>query len=289
MALINNLYVFVEKEDFDYEMTSASHPVEKGIEITDTVRRQPMKLSLSGKIVDTGAVKAAKILKDIQNLRTKGSLIEYRGSITATGLQIQKIQLSYSSEAWGAIGFSMELKEVRLAESSYTAPKATEPAPKANTAPTVTSLKVGDMVVFKGGPVYISSDATIRGATRGRSTCKILYINEASWAIHNYSLVSTDGGLVYGWVDKENIETIDGNPLGATTKAGMQQVQETSGTAVYHTVKSGDTVWALVNYTYKSLETTCQWVIDNNPSAFSRKGDASTLQVGKKLLMGYKK
>lgn len=74
----------------------------------------------------------------------------------------------------------------------------------------------------------------------------------------------------------------------ATTNAGTQQVKSGSGTAVYHTVKSGDTVWALVNKSYKHLGKTVQWVMDNNPAAFTRKGDASTLKVGARLLMGYK-
>lgn len=78
----------------------------------------------------------------------------------------------------------------------------------------------------------------------------------------------------------------------ATTNAGTQQVKTSSKTntktAVYHPVKQGDTVWALVNNSYKNLGSTCQWVIDNNPSAFSKKGDATTLKVGARLLMGYK-
>ena len=74
-----------------------------------------------------------------------------------------------------------------------------------------------------------------------------------------------------------------------TTNAGTQQVSSGSGSAVYHTVKKGDTVWALVNKKYKYLGKSESWVINNNPKAFSRKGDARTLQIGRKLLMGYKK
>ena len=39
---------------------------------------------------------------------------------------------------------------------------------------------------------------------------------------------------------------------------------------------------------YKELGSTVKWVIDNNPTAFTRKGDAKTLKIGAKLLMGYK-
>ena len=44
----------------------------------------------------------------------------------------------------------------------------------------------------------------------------------------------------------------------------------------------------MFNNKYKHLGKSCQWVIDNSPSAFSRKGDATTLQIGARLLMGYK-
>ena len=53
-------------------------------------------------------------------------------------------------------------------------------------------------------------------------------------------------------------------------------------------VKKGDNVWTLVNKNYKELGSTVKWVIDNNPTAFTRKGDAKTLKIGAKLLMGYK-
>lgn len=80
---------------------------------------------------------------------------------------------------------------------------------------------------------------------------------------------------------------------GKTTNGGTQQVQKSKSTAVYYTVKKGDTVWDLVNGAYKSLGKSCDWVIANNPSCFSRKlsngkGDPRTLQIGTKLLVGYK-
>lgn len=72
------------------------------------------------------------------------------------------------------------------------------------------------------------------------------------------------------------------------TNAGTQQVIVGSGEAVYHTVKQGDTIWSLVNKSYKHLGTTVQWVVTFNPTAFARKGVATTLKVGARLLMGYK-
>lgn len=283
MALINNLRIHVVDEKVTRQVESTSHPVESGIEITDTVRRSPITLSISGLIVDVGSTKAKDILDKLDALKNAGSLITYVGVNTYKSMQIQNISTTNSSKNWGGFDFSMELKEVRIAKSSYKAPSA-----KKTTTVTGT-VKVDSIVVFKGGSVYVSSDAKKAAATRGRSTCKVTIINKRSWSVHDYHLISTDGGKVYGWVDASNIEGLASTSTNSKKAGGTQQVSEGDGKAVYHTVKKGETVYNLVNKNYKSLGKSVQWVINSNPKAFSRKGDARTLQIGAKLLMGYKR
>lgn len=74
---------------------------------------------------------------------------------------------------------------------------------------------------------------------------------------------------------------------------GEQQVDKGENKEVYHVVKKGDCVWNLVVNNYKTLKPTfptvmqkCNWVMEKNPYAFSRKGDFRTLQIGRKLLIG---
>ena len=79
---------------------------------------------------------------------------------------------------------------------------------------------------------------------------------------------------------------------------GNQQVSEGDNENVYYTVKKGDCVAALVaepKAPYKNLKRegaksgywgACNWVMEKNPKAFSRKGDFRTLQIGKKILLG---
>ena len=79
---------------------------------------------------------------------------------------------------------------------------------------------------------------------------------------------------------------------------GAQQVDKGESEEVWYTVKKGDCVAALVAEPYapyKNLKRegaasgylgACNWVMDKNQSAFSRKGDFRTLQIGKRIILG---
>lgn len=283
MAILNGLYIHVVSESAEREVQATSHPVESGIPTTDTVKAKALSISLSGKIVDYDGMKASQVLAKIKSWQESGLLIMYQGRNVASSMQIRSFETEHPNTNNGGADFSMTLEQVRIAKSAYVPKKTSTGAAKKNV-----TITVGAKVVFKGGGVYVSSDAKKAAATRGRSTCKVTKISTHSWSVHPYHLISTDGGKVYGWVDKANIEGVETTSTSGTTNAGTQQIKNGSGTAVYHTVKKGDTVWTLVNTKYKYLGKSVSWVINNNPKAFSRKGDATTLQIGKKLLMGYR-
>lgn len=224
MATINGIYIFVQDEDVSYSSLIPQHPVEKGFPLTDNVKDEPRTLSLSGKLVDTDQYKAATILYKLNDLRKAGSLIKYSGRNVVGNFMIKSFNTSHPNTNWGGCDFDMELVEVRIAQSSYnpTQQKAAEKT-KQKSNPT---LAVGSTVVFTGGPVYVSSDATKAAARRGRSTCKITIINTRSWSKHDYHLISVDGGMVYGWVDKSNIEGTGSSGTSGTTNGGTQQVSK---------------------------------------------------------------
>ena len=285
MAIINGLYVHVTDESLTRDVVATSHPVESGIPLTDTVRASALSISLGGLIVDYGDKKAADVIAQIKKWQETGSLIEYRGSSVASSMQIRGFETNFANTVNGGAEFSMELVQVRIAKSSYVPKETTAKNEEAKKNP---AIAVGSKVVFAGGPVYVSSDAEKAAATRSRSTCEVTQINTASWAVHQYHLVSTDGKQVHGWVDKANIEGTESTSTNGKTNAGTQQVNTGSNTAIYHTVKQGDTVWALVNNSYKDLGKSISWVMENNREAFSEPGDATTLKIGAKLLMGYR-
>lgn len=222
---------FVEKEDIDRDTEISQHPVEKGLPTTDSIRVQPKTLSISGKIVAVGSQSAATIISKIEKLRTSGSLIDYKGRNVLGNYQIKSFNTSDSSEVWGGSEFDMRLVEVRIAKSAYTPKKITSTTKSPNQASSSSGLdksqlQVGMIVVFKGGSVYVSSDAKNPAATRGRSTCKITIINSRSWAVHQYHLISQDGKKVYGWVDLDKIELSGTSSTASTTNGGTQQVNK---------------------------------------------------------------
>lgn len=74
---------------------------------------------------------------------------------------------------------------------------------KTETVTTTGEVKVGNIVQFKGGPVYISSMAAEPTVTRGASKCKCTIANSNA---HPYHLISQDGARVYGWVNASDVE-----------------------------------------------------------------------------------
>lgn len=199
MALLNNTYIFVQDEEVKRGITASEHPVENGINITDHVKRNAVTISLRGEIVGKNA---AAVLSKITGLHQSGGLVNYSGRNILKNAIITSFDTGHPNTIHGGCSFTMELKEIRIATTSY----------------------------------------------------------------------------------KENPQTAE------KTTAGTQQVEQGDNKAVYHTVKKGDTIWGLVNKTYKSVvSTTVQAVINANPGAFSRPGDATTLQIGRQLYMGERK
>jgi hypothetical protein len=281
MAYLNDIYVCVKDENVDRKVDLPTHPTETGIDLSDHVRPKAVEISLSGVVVNNDAISAADALSQIDKWQKTGTLVTYSGRNKAWDMQIASFSSSHPNTVANGFEFDMTLQEVRFASDSYENPDT--PTSVSGISSNISNLQKGDTVVFKGGAVYKSSTAIKSVANRNRSVCTVS--NIAKGKAHPYHLISTDGEKVYGWVDEVNIENMPSNDTKSETSAGVQQI-ESDEDNVYHTVKSGETVWQLVNKTYKSLGTTCAWVISNNPSAFSKQGDAKTLIVGSRLLMG---
>ena len=279
MALLNDIYILAENETVDNSVETVTHPTESGMPTADMIRRKPIVLTLNGVVADTTKVDAETAIAKLKKLQTSGSLIKYIGACgTINNLQIQSFSPSYTNKVSGGATYNMTLQEARITKSAYvkvSTKKATS---------VKKSISVGDTVLFNGGYVYYSSDAKTSKTKKSKSTCRLTLISTLKGAKHIYHVISKDGKGVYGWVDANTVSAI-GTTVALTTSGGTQQVSSSNKKTVYHTVKKGDTIWKLVTVTYKSLNTTVSKVINDNPKAFSVKGDARTLQIGARLCL----
>lgn len=133
MATINGMYVLAESEDPQYEVDATDQPVEEGINITDHVQRKPNRLDISGVIVGDDA---AQIRDKLKFLMEKGEVVTFQGRNLFTGLIIS-LSTNHSYKVANGFSFSLSLKEIRIAKSSYV---ETLPTPiKAAAAPVISS------------------------------------------------------------------------------------------------------------------------------------------------------
>jgi LysM repeat protein len=128
VSYINGYYIFVENEKVSRDVDVSSHPVEKGLDITDNIKRSPITISLSGLIVDyknsNGATVTAKtVYQNLINLNAKGLYVKYEGVNSISNAIIEKLETENTNAVNGGYSFSMDIKEIRIANSAYVAPK----------------------------------------------------------------------------------------------------------------------------------------------------------------------
>ena len=136
MALLNNYYIFIQDENVKRGVSVSSHPVEKGLPLTDNVKRSPTVISIKGEIVGSNA---NTILDKIADLQADGKLVKYVGQNIMSNALITSFDTNHPNTIYGGCGFNMELTEVRIADSplvkkySSTKKQVTKSTVKANT------------------------------------------------------------------------------------------------------------------------------------------------------------
>ena len=122
MALLNEHYIFIIDEDLKRGVTVSQHPVEKGLGVTDNVKREPKVISLKGEIVGTDAKKK---LDKIEALHQQGKLVKYIGQNILSNALITDFDTSHPNTIYGGCSFTMELTEIRIAKSPLVVKKTT--------------------------------------------------------------------------------------------------------------------------------------------------------------------
>lgn len=117
MALLNEHYIFVQDEDVQRGVKVSEHPVEKGVNITDNVKREAVVIKIKGEIVGANA---AATLSAITTLHQKGKYVKYIGRNVINNAIISSFNTSHPNTIHGGCSFDMEIKEIRIAKSAYT-------------------------------------------------------------------------------------------------------------------------------------------------------------------------
>ena len=152
MALLNGMYIFVEKEDVSHNVSSFTHPVEEGIETTDHVTAEAQEISLTGKIVNDDALSASVKISTIKQWQKAGTLCSYIGRNYANNYQIISFNTSHPHTVAGGCDYDMTLREVRIAKSPYKVDK--------NTA---ASKKTATKTTTKTGMQQRQANSTVKG------------------------------------------------------------------------------------------------------------------------------
>lgn len=103
----------------------------------------------------------------------------------------------------------VKLPQVKVEAKKYIVVKKRDPVPVKKPAAAAkkknTAINKGDKVRFKGGPVYLSSDAANPRVHRGAANCNCTIKNSNR---HPYHLIHYSGDMVYGWVNASDCEKI---------------------------------------------------------------------------------
>lgn len=122
--------IHVENEDASIDVDIPTHKVDKGIDLSDHVERKPEVVKISGLLIRPTADRVETLVKALKKMETEGKLLTYEGRRIYKNMLASGLSIKASSKVMNGYQFSLTLTEVRIAQSSYVAPKT-----KAVTAP----------------------------------------------------------------------------------------------------------------------------------------------------------
>ena len=132
-----------------------------------------------------------------------GAALRYAGITAAPDYRAQ-IQLIKDGGYATDVSYVQKVCDLiaKFGLDKYDKPGTAAPPAPAPTPSAPLTYKVGDIVQFTGGGVYVSSGAAVPAHSRGKSRCKVTQTYNGN---HPYHLISEDGGGVYGWVDAVDV------------------------------------------------------------------------------------
>lgn len=118
-AVLNGYLVHVISEQVNDDANLPSYPVEKGINLTDHVEREPVILNLSGRLIRPTQDRLETLVSKIVGFKNTGTLITYSGRRIYRNMMIESFSFDATEAMANGYDFSMTLKEVRFAKPSF--------------------------------------------------------------------------------------------------------------------------------------------------------------------------
>lgn len=237
MALLNGLYVHAKSETIENSYNKTNNPVESGVDITDHIERNLIKLKLEGELIDTPTLTAGKMYSQLVLWANAGTLIAFRGRNVFDGV-ITNVNKVSTSEISNGAEVTIDFEEIRIANSPYTAPSK-----NAGTQQVQTTKETGKEVWH-----------TVQ---KGEWLLKIArkYNTTLEWILANNKLKSGNPNLIYP--GEKILVSRNGLPNTATastqTKSATKAASKTVSTAKKTADKASATV-ARVNAQKESTE-----------------------------------
>lgn len=116
MAMLEDVYLFVQEEKVSCPVEVSEHVVETGVALTDHVSVKAETLHLSGEIVGERYHEVAEKMRGWQRA---GAALRYAGRHLLQGVQIVEFGMEYTHRIAEGCSFTMLLRQVRVARNMY--------------------------------------------------------------------------------------------------------------------------------------------------------------------------
>lgn len=121
MATLGGVEMHVTSESPSFSVDVLTHPVEKGENVADHVKKNSATFSIEGIMIGDNAEQDKQKLIEAME---KGKGLFYEGATKMTNVLIQSFQLDYSKQIKNGFAFSMGLTEYRTVSAKSTTPNA---------------------------------------------------------------------------------------------------------------------------------------------------------------------
>lgn len=125
MALINDIYFFVSKENVKNTYQYTDNRVEKGLPLADHVEQKPVSFTINGMLLDTDTMTAYEQYTKLRNWARKGEIVKYVGR-NILNMAITDISKDSDYKVSNGASISIGMKEIRIGTTKKASAKSSK-------------------------------------------------------------------------------------------------------------------------------------------------------------------